>query len=165
MDQVVGYSYLPAVGEMPLQQVAFLWSRDGYGVGKMINLNKLLNETGKNYLLISATAINDNGQIVANAWDIHERRSTRRFANASEVIAMTVVVTNKMKTGQTASLGTPQVGERRCGGRPEGDSKCRRKYVAGALECETDEQIASNLLEGQIRHQPQILDLPSRNQV
>jgi hypothetical protein len=25
--------------------------------------------TGKNYLLISATAINDNGQIVANAWD------------------------------------------------------------------------------------------------
>ena len=54
---------------MPLQQVAFLWSRDGYGGGKMVNLNKLLNATGKNYLLISATAINDNGQIVANAYD------------------------------------------------------------------------------------------------
>jgi probable HAF family extracellular repeat protein len=69
LDQVVGYSYLPGVGEMPLQQVAFLWSRDGYGGGKMVNLNTLLNETGKNYLLISATAINDKGQIVANAWD------------------------------------------------------------------------------------------------
>ncbi len=57
-------------GEMPLQQVAFLWSRDGYGVGKMVNLNKLVNVTGKNYLLVSATGINDNGQIVANAYDI-----------------------------------------------------------------------------------------------
>ena len=28
-DQVVGYTYLPAVGEMPIQQVAFLWSRNG----------------------------------------------------------------------------------------------------------------------------------------
>jgi hypothetical protein len=35
----------------------------------MINLNKLLSATDRNYLLISATAINDNGQIVANAWD------------------------------------------------------------------------------------------------
>ena len=68
LDQVVGYSYLPARGPM-LQQVAFLWSRDGYGGGKMVNLNTLLNATGKNYLLISATAINDRGQIVANAWD------------------------------------------------------------------------------------------------
>ena len=57
-------------GEMPLQQVAFLWSRDGYGGGKMVNLNTLLNATGKNYLLVSATGINDNGQIVANAYDI-----------------------------------------------------------------------------------------------
>jgi probable HAF family extracellular repeat protein len=69
-DQVVGYTYLPAFGEMPIQQVAFLWSRDGYGAGKMVNLNKLVNVTGKNYLLVSATGINDNGQIVANAYDI-----------------------------------------------------------------------------------------------
>jgi probable HAF family extracellular repeat protein len=69
-DQVVGYSYLPAVGEMPLQQVAFLWSRNGYGVGKMVNLNKLVNETGRNYLLVSATGINDNGQIAASAYDM-----------------------------------------------------------------------------------------------
>ena len=69
-DQVVGYTYLPVVGEMPTQQVAFIWSRDGYGAGKMVNLNKLVNETGKNYLLVSATGINDNGQIVANAYHI-----------------------------------------------------------------------------------------------
>ena len=36
----------------------------------MINLNKWFNQTGTNYLLISATAINDKGQIVASAWDI-----------------------------------------------------------------------------------------------
>jgi probable HAF family extracellular repeat protein len=66
LDQVVGYSYLP--GQLIMQQVAFLW-RPNAGGGQMINLNKLLDATGKNYLLISATAINDNGQIVANAWD------------------------------------------------------------------------------------------------
>ncbi len=70
-DQVVGYTYLPAVGAMPPQQVAFLWSRDSTVTGgKMVNLNKLLNGTGRNYLLISATAINHNGQIVATAHDI-----------------------------------------------------------------------------------------------
>ena len=69
-DQVVGYTYLPTVGEMPLQQVAFVWSRDGYRGGKMVNLNKLVNETGKNYLLVSAAGINDNGQILANAYHI-----------------------------------------------------------------------------------------------
>ena len=69
-DQVVGYTYLPTVGEMPLQQVAFVWSRDGYAGGKMVNLNKLVNATGKNYLLVSATGINDNGQILANAYHI-----------------------------------------------------------------------------------------------
>jgi hypothetical protein len=67
LDQVVGYSYLPS--QLLMQQVAFLWSRDGYGGGKMVNLNTLLGATGKNYRLISATAINDNGQIVANAFD------------------------------------------------------------------------------------------------
>jgi probable HAF family extracellular repeat protein len=70
LDQVVGYTYLPAVGGMPIQQVAFLWRKSATGIGQMINLNKLLAATGKNYLLISATAINDKGQIVANAWDI-----------------------------------------------------------------------------------------------
>jgi probable HAF family extracellular repeat protein len=67
-DQVVGYTYLPAIGEMPVQQVAFLWSRS---LGKMANLNNLLNDSGKNYVLISATGINDNGQIVASAYDIY----------------------------------------------------------------------------------------------
>ncbi|HEY9502310.1 MAG TPA: DUF3466 family protein, partial [Pyrinomonadaceae bacterium] len=70
-DQVVGYTYLPTVGEMPLQQVAFLWSRDSRTGGKMVNLNNLLNDTGKNYVLISATAINEYGQIVASAYDIY----------------------------------------------------------------------------------------------
>ena len=71
LDQVVGYSYLPGVGKMPLQQVAFLWRRNSKGVGEMINLNKLLITTASNYFLIAATAINDNGQIVASAWDLH----------------------------------------------------------------------------------------------
>jgi probable HAF family extracellular repeat protein len=66
-DQVVGYSYLPSVGDMPLQQVAFLWRGAS---GQMINLNKLLYGNGKNYLLLSATAINDNGQIAATAYNI-----------------------------------------------------------------------------------------------
>ena len=30
-DQVVGYTYLLVVGEMPIQQVAFLWSRNSNG--------------------------------------------------------------------------------------------------------------------------------------
>jgi probable HAF family extracellular repeat protein len=71
LDQVVGYAYT-AFGAMPIQQVAFLWTRNGGGTGAMVNLNTLLNETGKNYLLISATAINDNGQIVATAHDIRK---------------------------------------------------------------------------------------------
>ena len=66
LDQVVGYSYLPGVGEMPLRQVAFLWRPNA---GQMVDLNTLLNGPGKNYRLISATAINDYGQIVANAYD------------------------------------------------------------------------------------------------
>jgi probable HAF family extracellular repeat protein len=68
-DQVVGYSFLPSVGGMPLQRVAFLWRPNGAG-GEMINLNRLLGAAGRNYLLFSATAINDNGQIVASAYDI-----------------------------------------------------------------------------------------------
>jgi hypothetical protein len=55
-DQVVGYTYLPVAGGMPIQQVGFLWSRNEVGVGKMVNLNNLLDETGKNYLLFSATS-------------------------------------------------------------------------------------------------------------
>jgi probable HAF family extracellular repeat protein len=67
LDQVVGYTYLPAVGDMPIQQVAFLWRS-----GEMINLNTLLYETGNNYLLFSATAINDRGQIAASAYYMHD---------------------------------------------------------------------------------------------
>ena len=66
-DLVVGYSYLPVVGEMPIQQVAFLWRR-----GNMINLNTLLPNYQRNYLLVSATAINDNGQIVASAYNLDD---------------------------------------------------------------------------------------------
>jgi probable HAF family extracellular repeat protein len=75
-DQVVGYTYLPTPqrSEMPLQQVAFLWRPymgSGHGGGQMINLNKLLTDLDRqNYLLIAATAINDNGQIVASAYDL-----------------------------------------------------------------------------------------------
>ena len=71
-DLVVGYTYLPTPvrSAMPLQQVAFLW-RPNRGGGQMINLNTLLLAPDRqNYLLISATAINDNGQIVASAYDL-----------------------------------------------------------------------------------------------
>ena len=71
-DQVVGWSYLPAIDGMPLQQVAFLWRRGFHGPGQMINLNQLLYGNGKNYFLVSATAINDNGQIVAQAYGIYD---------------------------------------------------------------------------------------------
>lgn len=69
-DQVVGYSYLPGIGDMPIQQVAFLWRRSASGGGQMMNLNKLLFGEGKNYLVVSATGINDNGQIVGTAYDL-----------------------------------------------------------------------------------------------
>jgi probable HAF family extracellular repeat protein len=69
-DQVVGYTYLTARGEMPIQQVAFLWRQGATGSGQMINLNTLLYGAGKNYLVFSATAINENGQIVATAYDM-----------------------------------------------------------------------------------------------
>jgi probable HAF family extracellular repeat protein len=71
-DQVVGYTYLPVVGEMPIQQVAFLWRPTANGGGQMINLNRLLYGNGKNYLVFSATAINDNGQIVGTAYDLRD---------------------------------------------------------------------------------------------
>jgi len=67
-DQVVGYTYLPVAGEMPIQQVAFLWRHGLHGSGQMINLNTLLFGPGKDYLVFSATAINDNGQIAASAY-------------------------------------------------------------------------------------------------
>jgi probable HAF family extracellular repeat protein len=67
-DQVVGYTYLPVVGEMPIQQVAFLWNRASDGSGQMVNLNTLLYRESKDYLLFSATAINDKGQIAATAY-------------------------------------------------------------------------------------------------
>ena len=70
-DQVVGYTYLPAFGDMPVQQVAFLWSRNESGIGKMANLNRMVDKTGRNYLLISAIGINDKGQIAAVAHDIY----------------------------------------------------------------------------------------------
>jgi probable HAF family extracellular repeat protein len=69
-DQVVGYTYVAARAGMPIQQVAFLWRRGVNGSGQMINLNTLLYGEGKNYLVFSATAINDNGQIVATAYDM-----------------------------------------------------------------------------------------------
>jgi probable HAF family extracellular repeat protein len=68
LDQVVGYTYLPVTGDMPIQQVAFLWRPGLNGSGQMINLNTLLYGEGKNYLVFSATAINDNGQIAASAY-------------------------------------------------------------------------------------------------
>jgi probable HAF family extracellular repeat protein len=68
LDQVVGYTYLPVLDGMPIQQVAFLWRPSVSGGGQMINLNTLLYGEGKNYLVFSATGINDNGQIAGTAY-------------------------------------------------------------------------------------------------
>ena len=64
-DQVVGYSYLSGNWEnfAGPQQVAFVYSK-----GLMVNLNDLVGDAAKYYRLESATAINDNGQIVAIAF-------------------------------------------------------------------------------------------------
>ena len=68
-DQVVGYSYLPwgngfldtPFGPWP---VAFIYSE-----GVMLDLNDLIGDAAKNYRLDCAMAINDNGQIVAIAFN------------------------------------------------------------------------------------------------
>ena len=75
LDQVVGYTYLAALADMPIQQVGFVWHKGANGKGQMIKLNKLLYGEGKNYLVFSATAINDNGQIVAGAYDMRTGRA------------------------------------------------------------------------------------------
>ena len=80
-DRVVGYTYLPAIGAnidpavqpgtSPVRQVAFVWSQ-----GTMTDLNKLIGTAAETYHLNSATAINDNGQIVATA--LSKDTGTRR---------------------------------------------------------------------------------------
>jgi probable HAF family extracellular repeat protein len=70
-DQVVGTSYGPAPNPNQMAQAAFIWNRKGPRNGEMINLNNLIATMGatKAYWLLSATAINDSGQIAASAWD------------------------------------------------------------------------------------------------
>jgi probable HAF family extracellular repeat protein len=71
-DQVVGYSFLAAEGAVytpsgPIRaprQVAFVYSK-----GRMMDLNELIGAAAQDYSLYSATAINDEGQIVASAFD------------------------------------------------------------------------------------------------
>ena len=80
-DTVVGYTYLPAInpntdpavqpGTNAVRQVAFVWSQ-----GTMTDLNKLIGTAAETYHLNSATAINDNGQIVATA--LSKDTGTRR---------------------------------------------------------------------------------------
>lgn len=64
-DQVVGYTYLPLDQAGALKQpqpVAFFCQN-----GAMLDLNELIGTAAKSYRLTSATAINDKGQIIANA--------------------------------------------------------------------------------------------------
>jgi probable HAF family extracellular repeat protein len=70
-DQVVGVSYGPTPNVNQFAQAAFIWYRKGPGKGEVINLNNLIATMGptKAYWLLSATAINDSGQIAASAWD------------------------------------------------------------------------------------------------
>jgi probable HAF family extracellular repeat protein len=82
-DEVVGYTYLPAsdpvVGDGPSyasRQVAFV-----YRNGTMVDLNNLMGDEARNYQLYSATAINNNGQIAAIAFDVR--------ANAFRAVLLT----------------------------------------------------------------------------
>jgi probable HAF family extracellular repeat protein len=68
-DDVVGYSYVPATGVMPIRQAAFLWSRNPQTGGDMRNLNDLIGSAANHYWLFSASAINDKGQIAASGFD------------------------------------------------------------------------------------------------
>jgi probable HAF family extracellular repeat protein len=80
-DRVVGYAFLPGInpntdpavqpGTTSVRQVAFVWSE-----GTMTDLNKLIGTAAETYHLNSATAINDNGQIVATA--LSKETGTRR---------------------------------------------------------------------------------------
>lgn len=71
-NQVVGYSYVRLDGmveidpsaETQVRQVAFVYTQ-----GVMYDLNTLIGAAVKQYRLISATGINDKGQIVAVAFD------------------------------------------------------------------------------------------------
>ena len=72
-DEIVGYSYVygsaDAIGTAnPLasgpQQVAFIYAR-----GVMTNLNQLIGDAAKQYLLYAASDINNQGQIAATAFD------------------------------------------------------------------------------------------------
>ena len=76
--------------------------------GQMINLNKLVYGNGKNYLLVSATAINDNGQIVASAYgiydgDVHAVLLTPTGAYPGEVITMTKSCRHQYETVNSVS--------------------------------------------------------------
>ena len=64
-DQVVGYSYLPINTPLGPWPVAFV-----YRQGLMVNLNDLIGTAAENYRLDCAMAINDNGQIVAIAFNV-----------------------------------------------------------------------------------------------
>ncbi len=67
-DQVVGYSYLPTGGPA-IRQVAFVYdgSHPPQLSTRMRNLNELIGKAAEQYWLLSATAINDRGYIVASA--------------------------------------------------------------------------------------------------
>ncbi|MFL6539655.1 MAG: choice-of-anchor tandem repeat NxxGxxAF-containing protein [Chthoniobacterales bacterium] len=74
-DEVVGTTYV-STGSGTVNQVAFV-----YRGGAMFNLNQLVDATGADYQLLSATGINDVGQIVAQA--------TRISTNETRAVLLT----------------------------------------------------------------------------
>jgi probable HAF family extracellular repeat protein len=97
-DQVVGYTYLPqTLGRVsgsvsdpihPPQPVAFVYQN-----GQMLDLNTRIILPGSNYRLFSATAINDNGQIVATAFN--------ESANNFHAVLLTPITSsNPLSTGK-----------------------------------------------------------------
>ncbi len=67
-DQVVGVSYSPNGARNQLNGTAFIWSQN-QDRGQMINLNALIGPAAKTLWLLSAVAINNDGEIAATAYD------------------------------------------------------------------------------------------------
>lgn len=65
-DMVVGFNHISNGNRNDFQQVAFVWNRED---GKMINLNNLIAGWSERFWLLSASGINDHGQITASAYD------------------------------------------------------------------------------------------------
>jgi uncharacterized membrane protein len=101
-DQVVGYSYLPAgaADKMAIKQTAYVYDARDLSKRAMKNLNTLIGKAAERYWLVSATAINDKGQIVASALD----RQNSTYRSVLLTPAPTTTVDGPNPVGNTVAI-------------------------------------------------------------